>query len=86
MFNKNAFANSIAVVTGLIYILFYVIDLIAPAVFEFIFNAQFLGAKVASLIPASFSFGDFISTLVIVIITTWIMGYVWAWFYNRFAK
>ena len=86
MLNRNAFANSIAVVITIFYVVFYALALIAPVFFEFLFNAQFLGAKVTALIPPGFSFGDFIGVLVATVILGWIMGYVWALFYNRFAK
>jgi len=28
----------------------------------------------------------FFVTLVIVVVMAWVMGYAWAWLYNRFAK
>ena len=86
MFHKLAFANSLAILVALFYIIFYVVSLVAPAVFDFVFNAQFFGADVASLMPQQSAFIDFLSTLVVLVVTTWIMAYVWAWLYNKFAK
>ena len=83
-FNKIALANSLAALTGTIYIVFYFAAIAGP--FKFIFNAQFLGADITSLIPANFSFSDFIGALIVVVITAWITGYLWGWLYNRFAK
>jgi hypothetical protein len=57
--SQTAFANSIAILTGAFYLLFYLINLIAPEVFRFLFNAQFLGADVASLLPKEFAAGNF---------------------------
>ena len=86
LLNKNAFANSIALLIGLFYIILYVINLVSPSAFKFLFNAQFSGADVTSLIPPGFSLGDFIVILIVVIITGWIIGYMWAALYNRFAR
>ena len=49
------------------------------------FNAQFLGSNVASLLP-QMSFGTFIVTLVMLVVSAWLFGYAWAWLYNLFAK
>jgi hypothetical protein len=72
--------------TAAFYLLFYLINLIAPGLFRFLFNAQFLGADVASLLPKEFAAGNFIVALVLMVIIAWIFGYVWAWLYNRLAK
>jgi hypothetical protein len=42
--SESAFANSMAILTAAFYLLFYLINLIAPGLFRFLFNAQFLGA------------------------------------------
>jgi len=75
-----------AILTAAFYLLFYLINLIAPGLFRFLFNAQFLGADVASLLPKEFAAGNFIVALVLMVITAWIFGYVWAWLYSRLAK
>jgi hypothetical protein len=49
--NKVAFANSLAVLTAAIYVLFAVIALVSPRAFALLFDAQFFGANVASLFP-----------------------------------
>ena len=84
--SQTAFANSMAILTAAFYLLFYLINLIAPGLFRFLFNAQFLGADVASLLPKEFAVGNFIVALVLMVITAWVFGYVWAWLYNRLAK
>ena len=40
--SQTAFANSMAILTAAFYLLFYLINLIAPGLFRFLFNAQFL--------------------------------------------
>jgi hypothetical protein len=64
MLNQAALANSLAILTGAVYLLFYVISLVAPELFKHLFNAQFLGANVASLLPNKIPFGYFVRTLV----------------------
>ena len=85
MLDKIAFANSLAILTVLFYIILYALSLVAPAAFTFFFNAQFLGANVASLLP-QFSPSAFIGTLVVLAVTVWIFGYAWAGLYNKLAK
>jgi 2TM family of unknown function (DUF5676) len=86
MLNQLAFANSLAVLTAAVYVLFAVLALVSPSAFQLLFNAQFFGADVASLFrkvgPSAVAF----VTLVIMVVMAWVMGYVWAWLYNRFAR
>ena len=86
MLNNAAFANSLAILIAVSYVIVHAVRLVSPPIFEFLFNAQFLGAKVASLIPREFSWSHFIGTLVTVVISGWIFGYFWAWLYNLLAK
>jgi hypothetical protein len=86
MLNKLAFATSLAVLTAAIYVLFAILALVSPRAFQLLFNAQFFGANVASLIPKVRPSVGSLVTLVIVVGMAWVMGYAWAWLYNRFAK
>lgn len=86
MLNQPAFANSLAVLTAGIYAVFAIIALVSPGAFQFLFNAQFFGADVASLVPKVRPSAMSFVTLVIVVVMAWVMGYSWAWLYNRFAK
>ena len=81
MLNKKAFANSLAVVVGLVYILTYVLAMVAPSAFEFLFNAQFFGAELAPEDP-QMNLWMFVS----MVIVSWVIGYAWAWLYNKFSK
>ncbi len=86
MLNEFAFANSLAILTGLLYIVFVILLLLAPNLFKFLFNTQFLGADVASLFPRRIPAGSFSGTLVSLVVSGWIFGYAWAWLYNRLPK
>ena len=48
MLNKLAFANSLAVLTAVLYVLFAILALVAPKLFQVLFDAQFFGANVPS--------------------------------------
>lgn len=85
MLNKVAFANALALLTAALYLVFYVLSALAPAAFVYLFNAQFLGADIAVLIP-EMTAGAFAQSAIVLIIMAWLMGYVWAWLYNYFAK
>lgn len=86
MLSEFAFANSLAIVTGLLYIVFVILLLLAPNLFKFLFNTQFLGADVASLFPRRISAGTFAGTLVTLVVSAWVFGYAWVWLYNRLAR
>jgi 2TM family of unknown function (DUF5676) len=86
MLYPAAFANSLAILTAALYLVFHLIRLIAPIGFRFIFNAQFMGADVASLLWREIPVGTFLISLIIAAATAWIFAYVWAWLYNRLAK
>ncbi len=83
MLHKVAFASSLTVLSAVLYLLFYIFAVVAPAAFRFVFNAQFLGADVASLLPRQLSYGSFLGTLVAFAGSAWLIGYLWAWLYNR---
>lgn len=86
MLKEFAFANALAILTGLLYLLFVLLGVVAPRWFTFLFNAQFLGADVASLFPRRVAFGNVIGTLVTLVVTAWIFAYAWAWLYNKLEK
>ena len=81
-----ALATSLALLTGLFSLGVLVLGLLAPGIFKFLFNAQFLGADVASLFPKRISFGNVIGTLMTLVVTAWVFGYAWARLYNWLAK
>ncbi len=85
MLKPAAFANSLAILSGVFYLALYVLAVIWRDAFRFLFNAQFLGADVASLLPGVLTYSVFAGTLVVVSVTGWVFGFAWAWLYNRLA-
>jgi hypothetical protein len=85
MLKPAAFANALAILTGAFYLLIHVIRLFAPVSFRYLFNAQFMGADVASLMWPQVASGNFILTFIIAVVTAWLFAYCWAWLYNRLA-
>lgn len=86
MLNAGAFANALAVVTAVLYLVFAVLALLAPAAFQFLFNAQFFGADVSSLFPRVQPSPAALVTFILMVVSAWTLGYAWAWLYNRFAR
>ena len=85
MLNKIAFANSLAVMAGMIYIIFYAIAWVSPSLFPMIFDAQFLGAAVSDLVP-DITFNAVVAGVLIVAVTAWVAGFLWAVLYNMMAN
>jgi 2TM family of unknown function (DUF5676) len=83
MLNPIAFANSLAIVSGAVYLALYVLAVVWRDAFRFVFNAQFLGADVASLLPHKRPATGFVATLVALVVSAWLLGFCWAWLYNR---
>ena len=79
MLKASAFAHSLTILTGVFYLLLYLLAVLSRDAFRFLFNAQFLGADVASLLPQQLTVGGFVGTLVAILIFAWIFGYAWAW-------
>jgi hypothetical protein len=86
LLNQRAFANALATLTAALYVLFAIIAFVSPSAFQFLFNAQFFGADVASLLTKVGPSVVSLITLVIVVGMACVMGFAWAWLYNRFAK
>jgi hypothetical protein len=86
MLNERAFANSLAVLTAALYVFFAILALVAPRLFQVLFDAQFFGANVASLFPKVRPSAASLVTLVLMIGMSWVAGYAWAALYNRFAR
>jgi 2TM family of unknown function (DUF5676) len=83
MLNPIAFANSLAIVAGVVYLALYILAVVWRDAFRFVFNAQFLGADVASLLPRSWPATEFLATLIALVVGAWALGFCWAWLYNR---
>lgn len=86
MLNIIAFAHSLAILSGAFYLVLYVLAVIWHDAFRFLFNAQFLGADVASLLPRELTVSAFVGTFIVLVMFGWIVGFGWAWLYNRLAR
>jgi hypothetical protein len=86
MLNNVAFAHSLAILSGVVYIALYLLAVIWREAFRFVFNAQYLGADVASLLPRELSYAGFVGTLLALLVSAWLFGFAWAWLYNRLAR
>ena len=81
-----AFANALAVATAMLWLLLIVLRLAAPAAFVFIFNAQFFGADVASLLPKNTNVLSLLGEIAAFVGRAWGFGVVGALLYNRFIR
>jgi 2TM family of unknown function (DUF5676) len=86
MWKPVPFATSLSIISGALYLVLYVLAFLWPQGFRFLFNAQFFGADVASLLPREFSYADFVGTLIAVVVSVWVVAYAWAALYNRLAR
>ena len=85
MLNPVAFATSLTILSGAFYLLLYVLGIVWRDAFRFLFNAQFLGADVASLLPQRLTVGGLVGTIVALLVFVWVFGYAWAWLYNQMS-
>jgi hypothetical protein len=85
MLKEPAFANALTILTGAFYIVLYLLAIVSRDAFRFLFNAQFFGADVASLLPRQLTVGGFVGTLLSILVFVWVFGYAWAWLYNQMS-
>jgi hypothetical protein len=81
-----AFANALALTTVLLALLLLVLRASVPSVFVFIFNAQFFGADVASLLPKESSLVSVLGEVIAFVGGAWGFGLVGALLYNWFIR
>jgi len=86
MFNKRAFANSAAITSALIFLVFRILSLLSPLLFDFLHRCQLQGADAVQPVPHGFFFMTFVKALAAIVVFAWIFGYLWADLYNRFSK
>lgn len=86
MLKPYPWANALGLTTVLAYLALWLLNQVAPTLFALVFNAQFLGANVVSLYPSNQDLGTLVLNLVLVGASSWLIGYIWARLYNRFAK
>lgn len=86
MIRPLAFANTLAITTAVLALVLLVLRLASPPLFIFIFNAQFFGADVASLLPGRVSSAKMIGELAAFIGGAWGFGLLGAVLYNRLIR
>jgi hypothetical protein len=79
MLKEPAFANSLTILTGVSYIVLYLLAIVSRDAFRFLFNAQYFVADVASLLPQQLTVSGFVGTLVALLVFVWVFGCAWAW-------
>jgi hypothetical protein len=83
MIQPIAFANALALTTAALAGFLLTLRMLAPTAFMFIFNAQFFGANVASLLPAEPSVLNTLGELLAFVGGAWGFGWLGAVLYNR---
>lgn len=81
-----AFANTLALTTAALGLFLIVLRFAAPRIFVFIFNAQFFGADVASLLPQEINLLKMVGEFFAFVGGAWGFGFVGALLYNRFIR
>jgi hypothetical protein len=77
------FANTLAITTAVLALVLILLRTVFPSLFIFIFNAQFFGADVASLLPERIHIPKVIGELVAFVGGAWGFGLLGAIIYNR---
>lgn len=81
-----AFANTLAITTAVLALVLIVLRIGFPSLFVFIFNAQFFGADVASLLPEHVHLFTLMGELAAFVGGAWGFGLLGAVLYNRFIR
>ena len=78
-------ANSLAIVTGIVYIICIVLLWISPSFAVIAGNYLFHGIELQDITVAR-GIGFSIISLILGVIVTWVLGYGFAAIYNKYAK
>lgn len=78
-----AFANTLAITTAVLALVLILLRNVSPPLFVFVFNAQFFGADVASLLPQDTNIPKMTGELVAFVGGAWGFGLLGAMVYNR---
>jgi hypothetical protein len=81
-----AFANTLAITTAVLALVLIFLRIFFPPLFVFIFNAQFFGADVASLLPKRIHLPTMMGELAAFVGGAWGFGLLGAILYNRFIQ
>jgi len=83
MLRATAFANSLAVISAVFYVLCRVVVGVAPGLFVAIAESWFHGLVIAPEPWPAMSATSFVLGLVSFAAVAWVFGYAWAWLYKR---
>ena len=82
---ETAWANASAILTGVVYLVCAAFVTILPDLSKSVMQSWFHGIDLEALWTGA-PRGNFILGLVSAIIGTWLVGYLFAWLYNRFNE
>ena len=86
MLKEVPFANALAGVMGVFYIVCRLLVGIAPDLFRSITQSWFHGYDLSAIPAGSTTFGGFLLGLITAVLAIWVFGYFFAWAYNKLAK
>ncbi|MDP3956112.1 MAG: hypothetical protein Q8Q18_02620 [bacterium] len=84
--DEYVFANSAAVTGFLGSLLYYLLYLILPNVYEFLLQVSLAGGNTGGLVPAVYSFGDALQNAIMLAVLAWVLGFMFAHVYNTMTK
>ena len=81
--NPRKTALSLAFVFGIFYVVCAVLFAVAPSATLGLFNSLFHGIDINQIAKDSISFGETAVGFVVTVVFAWIVGWVFAAFYNK---
>lgn len=82
---ENAWANASALTVGFIYVACALLVAVFPELFKAIAVSWFHGMDLAQIWTGE-PRGNFVLGLISAVGGAWLVGYIFAWFYNKFVK
>ena len=82
---EQAFANALAAVTGIVYVVCSLSVALFPGFSKVVGQSWFHGMDIG-LIWTGNARGNFLLGIISAVFGMWLAGYIFAWFYNQFAK
>lgn len=86
MLKEVPFANALAGVTAILYLVCAFLFALAPDLFRGIAQNWFHGYDLSTIPVAPVTIGGVLVGLITVTVVTWIFGYLLAWGYNKLSK
>ena len=82
---EQAFANALAAVTGIVYVACSLSVALCPGFSKVVGQSWFHGMDI-DLIWTGSPRGNFLLGFITAVIGMWLIGWIFAWFYNQLAK